>query len=72
MFYVHFPMLRSTGRTLVGLLAGACLLLVPAHGEEAATGFRRGIAIAHALAWAAVGPPLSWAFVFPPFGNSLR
>jgi endoglucanase len=73
MLRIHFPTPSRTQR-IVGLVIGAWLATAPAHAEDAATGagFRRGIAIAHELAWAAVEPAPSRAFVFPPFPASTR
>jgi endoglucanase len=64
--------LTVPARWLAGFALGALLALAPAHAEDAATGFRRGIAVAHAMAWAAVEPTPSRSFVFPPFADSAR
>jgi endoglucanase len=72
MLRIDFSTHRLTARRIGGLVIGVWLSLVPAHAEETATGFRRGIAVGHALAWAAVEPAPSRAFVFPPFADSAR
>src|SRR5205809_4108 len=61
-------------QSLLGLLA-ALLATLSAQAQDLSSGieFRRGIAIAHAMAW--VGMEANGAFVFPPFaypGNSSR
>jgi endoglucanase len=61
--------LRSIACGIAGLV-GAWLAIAPAHAQNPAIAFQRGIAIGHALAWAAVEPPPSRAFVFPPFADS--
>jgi endoglucanase len=57
---------------LAGLVIGGCLAVAPACAQDApsAAGFRRGIGIADALAWAPVEAAPSRAFVFPPFDAS--
>src|SRR5262249_47053686 len=64
--------LTDSAHWLAGLVLGAWLALGPAHAEDAATGFRRGIAVAHAMAWAAVEPAPSRSFVYPPFADSAK
>jgi endoglucanase len=56
----------------IGIGVGTWLSIVPAHAESAAAGteFHRGIAIAHAMAWAPIEPAPSRAFIFPPFADS--
>jgi hypothetical protein len=74
MLRIDFSIHRPTTHRIVLLAIGAWLAIVPAHAEDApaATAFRRGIAIAHVLAWAAVEPAPSRAFVFPPFVDSAK
>jgi len=63
---------RSAVRVIAGLAAGAWLAIMPAHADNNSIGFRRGIAVAHAMAWAAVKPGPSREFVFPPFADSAK
>jgi endoglucanase len=74
MLRIRFSICRPKAQWIVGVVIGALISIVPALAEDspAATGFRRGIAVAHALAWAAVEPAPSRAFVFPPFADSAR
>src|SRR5713226_6663248 len=74
MLRLDVPISGLTARRVVGLVIGAWLSLGSACAEEGpiAAGFRRGIAIAHDLAWAAVEPAPSRSFVFPPFADSAR
>jgi hypothetical protein len=68
----HVTIHRSTAQRLAGLVLGVLISFATAHAEEAATTFRHGIGIGHALAWAAVEPAPSRAFVFPPFADSAK
>jgi endoglucanase len=64
---------RQWVRRIAGVVIGAWLCIAPGHAENAASasGFRRGIAISHVLAWAPLKPAPSRDFVFPPFDNSV-
>ncbi len=61
------------GRSTVGLfaIAGAWLLaaVAPAHAIDDAVGFRRGIGVSHAMAWAQIEPGPARTFAFPPFSD---
>src|SRR4030088_868554 len=74
MLRIRFSICRPKAQWIVGVMIGASIWVVPALAEDrpAATGFRRGIAVAHALAGAAVEPAPSRAFVFPPFADSAK
>jgi hypothetical protein len=63
---------RLPARWLASFALGALLAFAPARAEDAAGGFRRGIAVAHAMAWAAVEPAPSRSFVYPPFADSAK
>jgi hypothetical protein len=65
---------RQAAQGFAGVLLGAWLSLAPACAQDtpSSAGFRRGIGLAHALAWAPVEPAPSRAFVFPPFDQPLK
>jgi endoglucanase len=69
---INLTVPRLPARWLAAFALGVLLALAPAHAEDAAIGFRRGIAVAHAMAWAAVEPAPSRSFVFPPFADSAK
>jgi endoglucanase len=54
------------------VLAGLWLTVSPAAAQDDAPAFRRGIAVAHTMAWAQIEPGPSKAFVFPPFMDQAR
>ena len=69
--HIDFSIARQLQRA-AGIAFGAWLLIAPAWAQDtlSAGGFRRGIGIADAMAWAPVEPAPSRAFVFPPFEES--
>jgi hypothetical protein len=69
---INSPIHPRWPRRAIGVVLGICLSLVSAHAEDgqSAAVFRRGIGIAHVLAWAPVEAPPSRRFVFPPFEES--
>jgi hypothetical protein len=58
---------RRDRRQLLGIVIAACLMWT--QSPSGAHEFRRGIALSHVMAWAAVEPAPSQAFVFPPFAD---
>src|SRR5438309_678852 len=70
--FLNLTVPRLPARWLADLAFGALLALAPARAEVADTGFRRGIAVAHAIAWAAVEPAPSRSFDYPTFADSPR
>jgi hypothetical protein len=52
---------------LFGIALAACLVWT--QSQVGANEFRRGIALSHVMAWAAVEPAPSKAFAFPPFAD---
>jgi hypothetical protein len=60
-------------RTHPGILAVAVAALIgliaPAYGADGEAQFHRGIAIGHAMGWAAVDPGPARSFAFPPFSE---
>ncbi|MPZ37716.1 MAG: cellulase family glycosylhydrolase [Rhizobiales bacterium] len=54
---------------LACVAVAAWLAMLPAQAQPEPAPFRRGVAIAHSMAWAQVEPPPSKAFVFPPFAE---
>jgi hypothetical protein len=67
---VNLTVSRLSARSLAGFALGVLLALAPVRAEEA--NLRRGIGVAHAMAWAAVEPGPSRSFVSPPFADSAR
>jgi endoglucanase len=59
---------RLLVRWSTGIILTACLSATPARAQKLDnTDFRRGIGIAHVMAWASIDPGASRAFTFPPF-----
>jgi endoglucanase len=74
MLQINSSIHPKRAQRIAGMVVGACLAIAPAFARDAqsAAGFRRGIGVADALAWAPVEPPPSRAFVFPPFDPSIE
>jgi hypothetical protein len=55
-------------RWSMGIMLAACVSVTPARAQKLESAdFRRGIGIAHVMAWASIDPGASRAFTFPPF-----
>jgi endoglucanase len=73
MLLIHHPVDRRAAQRIVGLLVGAWLSAMPALAQGMPPAeFKRGIAMAHLLAWAPVEPAPSRAFVYPPFAQPTK